>query len=169
MSQELARHEGGALRTSSYFLTRQQRRELELQVELGFKREKPHVRMPQLSLKYTDKSLLDMANTMEGILYNGPRKPPAGLGGEPPGQAVAGLSTQQARNGVDAAAAAAAALRNSGPVSQASFELFLEPIVHEYFQALPATGAVVTLVKGDNIFYSQGFGITGRTDKVKLK
>ena len=36
--EELARHEGGALRTANYFLSRPQRRELELQVELGFKR-----------------------------------------------------------------------------------------------------------------------------------
>jgi hypothetical protein len=40
--EELARHEGDAFKTVHYFLTRRQRRELELQVELGFKREKPH-------------------------------------------------------------------------------------------------------------------------------
>ena len=109
--------------------------------------------MPQLSLKYTDKSLLELANTMDGILYNGPRKPPTGLAG----------AEQSAKNREDGAAA----LRDVGPASQASFELFLEPVIHEYFRALPAMGAVVTLVKGDEIFYAQGFGITGRIDKVR--
>eukprot|EP01051_Picozoa_sp_SAG22_P017035 SAG22_NODE_2538_length_2464_cov_1.120930_2_plen_329_part_01 len=150
--EELARHEGGALRTENYFLSRPQRRELELQVELGFKREKPHVRMPQLSLKYTDKTLLELANTMDGILFTGPSKPPVGLQGEEGGAEGGGAA-------------------RSGPVSQASFELFIEPIIHEYFRALPAMGAVVTLVKEGNsgeaeIFYTQGFGINGRVDKL---
>lgn len=119
-----------------------------LQVELGFKREKPHVRMPQLSLKYTDKTLLDLANTMDNILFTGPRKPPAGT----------------AAGGKDGAEAGG---QQVGPASAASFEIFLDPIIAEYFRALPAMGAVVTMVKEDNqgvpqIFYTQGFGINGR-------
>jgi hypothetical protein len=43
--QELRKHKGNAFKTEDYFLSRQHRRELELQVELGFKRNMPNVRM----------------------------------------------------------------------------------------------------------------------------
>ena len=42
--QELRKHKGNAFKTEDYFLSRQHRRELELQVELGFKRNMPNVR-----------------------------------------------------------------------------------------------------------------------------
>jgi hypothetical protein len=139
---ELAKHEGGALRTEDYFLTRQQRRELELQVELGFKRTMPHIRMPQLSLRYTDKTLLELAGTIDGVLLrNIPREPPKALRKPKP-------------------------LPNTGPSSGAQFELFIKPIVEEHMRLLPATGAVVTLVARGDILYCKGFGITGRMDKV---
>ena len=40
------------------------------------------------------------------------------------------------------------------------------PIVEEYLRALPATGAAVTLVVRGEIMFSQGFGLSGRMDKV---
>jgi len=35
------------------------------------------------------------------------------------------------------------------------------PVVEDHMLALPATGAVVVLVKQGRIFYSRGFGTTG--------
>ena len=139
---ELAKHEGEAYRTEDYFLRRPQRRELELAVELGFKRQMPNVRMPQLSLRYTDKALLELANSIEGILLrNIPRAPPKKLRTQP-------------------------AKANSGPTSAAGFGIFIRPIVEEYLKALPATGGAVTLVVRGEVMYCQGFGLTGRCDKI---
>ena len=38
--------------------------------------------------------------------------------------------------------------------------------MQEYMRALPATGAAVTLVVRGEILFSQGFGLSGRMDKV---
>jgi Ca2+-binding EF-hand superfamily protein/CubicO group peptidase (beta-lactamase class C family) len=48
-----------------------------------------------------------------------------------------------------------------GPPSAEIFELFADPIVREYMDELPATGAVVTLVKDGKIFFNKGYGFSG--------
>ena len=120
---ELAKHEGDAFRTEDYFLTRAQRREVELAVELGFKRTMPNVRMPQvmraskmqadishawflnylpqLSLRYTDQTALELASSIDGLLLrNIPRSVPKALKKPRPPP-------------------------NMGPSSAAGFELFI--------------------------------------------
>lgn len=142
-AKELRKHSGNAFKTEDYFLSRQHRRELEMQVELGFKRNMPNVRMPQLSLRYTDKLLLELAGSIDGLLIaNIPTKPP---------REVRSRSKPTP---------------NSGPTSASDFEVFVEPVIEEYLAALPATGAAVTLVVNGDVIYCKGFGHTGRMDKL---
>jgi Ca2+-binding EF-hand superfamily protein len=54
-----------------------------------------------------------------------------------------------------------------GPPNAEVFGAFLEPIVQQYLDELPATGVVVTLVKDGRIFYNGGFGSTGVKGHVK--
>jgi hypothetical protein len=141
-AKELRKHSGNAFKTEDYFLSRQHRRELELQVELGFKRNMPNVRMPQLSLRYTDKLLIELAESIDGLLTaNIPKKPP-----------------REVRS-------RAKPTPNSGPTSASDFEVFAEPVIEEYLAALPASGAAVTLVANGELVYCRGFGHTGRMDK----
>ena len=142
---ELRKHSGTAFKTTDYFLSREHRRELELQVELGFKRNMPNIRMPQLSLRYTDKTLLELAGSIDGLLTAKiPTKPPREVLKRSKAQVIPG----------------------AGPGSAADFEVFVEPIVEEYFRALPASGAVVTLLLNGEVALSRGFGHSGRMDKL---
>ena len=54
-----------------------------------------------------------------------------------------------------------------GPLSPEIFEAFIDPIVQEYMDEMPATGAVVTLVKDGHIFFNKGYGHTGTKGKAK--
>ena len=56
-----------------------------------------------------------------------------------------------------------------GPPSPELFELFADPIIREYMDELPATGAVVTLVKDGKIFFNKGYGFTGTKGHVKAQ
>eukprot|EP01052_Picozoa_sp_SAG31_P020305 SAG31_NODE_1520_length_8024_cov_7.506625_2_plen_528_part_00 len=48
-----------------------------------------------------------------------------------------------------------------GPPTAEVFHEFVQPLVEQYFDELPATGAVVTLVKDGRVFYNHGFGYSG--------
>jgi hypothetical protein len=98
--------------------------------------------MPQLSLKYTDKTLIELAATMGGIIWRGPKRPPKSvLGGKP--AANAGPDSQVDEGGTVIlrchllpfigipCTKQSGARRNDTALvrSQASFELFIEPIL----------------------------------------
>ena len=54
-----------------------------------------------------------------------------------------------------------------GPPNAEIFELFVDPIIREYMDELPATGAVVTLVKDGRILFNKGYGFTGTKGHAK--
>ena len=71
--QQLSRAEKKHLDTM--FLTRSQRRTLELRVSKTWKRDLPHVQMPLWCVQFSDEALVVLAKRM-GIKWNGPRAQP---------------------------------------------------------------------------------------------
>ena len=202
--QQLSRAEKKHLDTM--FLTRSQRRTLELRVSKTWKRDLPHVQMPLWCVQFSDEALVVLAKRM-GIKWNGPRAQPnekvrmmwAHMDRDASGELdLEELQAGMALSGLDSSDTAvhqimlkgdedcdgkiskrefldlyegpppdAAPVATLGPLSPEIFEAFIDPIVQEYMDEMPATGAVVTLVKDGHIFFNKGYGHTGTKGKAK--